>query len=296
MRRDSVPGTAYVTGWDRAAVVGLGTAGCVLSFSALQQMAVAIHVRPALCWLFPLAIDGFIAYGVRALLVLRAAPLRARLYVWLLFGTATAVSVWANALHAVRLNQETTAVTGLRLGDQVVAVLSTVAPLALAGAVHLYILIARGPDSRPPVNDPDHFGQPDTAPAVRTDRDSPLSGRSTGSPVTAAVRAGDRRPALGRDNANRKVTERPDQPVRASHTSAADADRSRIPGDRHRPRDTEHLLAIARRAVVTEEKLTRRVVAEAIRGQNIPLSNDTLTQLMAHLRQQPGRSVTVSRN
>ncbi|MDW4911627.1 DUF2637 domain-containing protein, partial [Streptomyces sp. ADMS] len=106
---------------------------------------VAIHVRGLLTYLFPLVIDGFIAYGIRALLVLRDAPLRARLYVWTLFGTATAASIWANALHAVRLNEENASATGLRLGDTVVAVLSTIAPLALAGAVHLYILIARGP-------------------------------------------------------------------------------------------------------------------------------------------------------
>ncbi|MFE2144232.1 DUF2637 domain-containing protein [Streptomyces sp. NPDC059456] len=125
------------------AIVALGTAGCALSYDALQQMAVAIHVRGFLTYLFPLVVDGFIAYGVRALLVLASAPLRARLYVWTLFGTATAASIWANALHAVRLNQQATLSSGLRLGDTVVAVLSTLAPLALAGAVHLYILITR---------------------------------------------------------------------------------------------------------------------------------------------------------
>ncbi|WP_247192028.1 DUF2637 domain-containing protein [Streptomyces scabiei] len=144
----SAPSTAHATGWDRAVVIALGGAGCALSYDALQQMAVAIHVRGLLTYLFPLVIDGFIAYGIRALLVLRDAPLRARLYVWTLFGTATAASIWANALHAVRLNEENTSATGLRLGDTVVAVLSTIAPLALAGAVHLYILIARG-RSRP---------------------------------------------------------------------------------------------------------------------------------------------------
>ncbi|WP_063784854.1 DUF2637 domain-containing protein [Streptomyces rimosus] len=133
---------APIGSWDRLAIIALGAAGCALSYDALQQMAVAIHVRGFLTYLFPLVIDGFIAYGVRALLVLSAAPLRARLYVWTLFGTATFASIWANALHAVRLNQQTNQ-TGLRLGDMVVTILSTLAPLALAGAVHLYILITR---------------------------------------------------------------------------------------------------------------------------------------------------------
>ncbi|MFJ9034527.1 DUF2637 domain-containing protein [Streptomyces sp. NPDC102274] len=133
---------APVGAWDRLAIVALGTAGCALSYDALQQMAVAIHIRGQLTYLYPLVIDGFIAYGVRALLVLSTAPLRARAYIWTLFGTATTASLWANALHAVRLNQQTTQ-EGLYLGDTVVAVLSTLAPLALAGAVHLYILMTR---------------------------------------------------------------------------------------------------------------------------------------------------------
>nr|WP_243744777.1 DUF2637 domain-containing protein [Streptomyces hainanensis] len=129
--------------WDRAAILGLGAAGGILSFDALQQMAAAIHVRDNLVWLFPLVIDGFIAYSVRALVVLRDAHFAARLYVWALFSTATSTSIWANGLHAVRLNQQNPVGAGLHLGDATVGVLSTIAPLALAGAVHLYILIAR---------------------------------------------------------------------------------------------------------------------------------------------------------
>ncbi|WP_229348051.1 DUF2637 domain-containing protein, partial [Streptomyces sp. UNOB3_S3] len=142
-RPTTAPLTATTVGAsDRTAIVALGTAGCALSYDALQQMAVAIHVRGFLTYLFPLVIDGFIAYGVRALILTRTAPWHARAYVWMLFGTATAASIWANALHAVRLNQQV-AHHGLRLGDTVVAILSTIAPLALAGAVHLYILITR---------------------------------------------------------------------------------------------------------------------------------------------------------
>lgn len=136
--------TTAVGDWDRAAILALGAAGCALSYDALQQMAVAIHIRGLLTYLYPLVIDGFIGYGVRALILTRTAPWRARLYVWALFGTATAASIWANALHAIRLNQLHHAEsTELRLGDVTVGVLSTLAPLALAGAVHLYILITR---------------------------------------------------------------------------------------------------------------------------------------------------------
>ncbi|GAA4947736.1 hypothetical protein GCM10023205_04630 [Yinghuangia aomiensis] len=131
-----------VSRWDRVAIIALGGAAFAQSFDALRQMAGAIHVRSQLTWLFPLLIDGFIAYGIRALLVLRDARLRARVYAWSLVGIATATSVWANSLHAVRLNQQTPT-DGLHLGDIAVGVLSMAAPLAIAGAVHLYIVLAR---------------------------------------------------------------------------------------------------------------------------------------------------------
>ncbi|WP_432077164.1 DUF2637 domain-containing protein [Streptomyces wuyuanensis] len=358
MTTTTLPKTAHISGWDRAVVIALGGAGCALSYDALQQMAVAIHIRGFLTYLFPLVIDGFIAYGVRALLVLRDAPLRARLYVWTLFGTATAASIWANALHAVRLNDDAVAGTGLRLGDTVVAVLSTIAPLALAGAVHLYILIARGP-----VNGSDredlghtghlgHLGQGDRRDAVevtRTDRvgqnRSAVGQVRAGQSVTAltdrpplsleertpASRSltGDRDPVgssnpvtddrgqsneaadlSGQSDSARPVTDRPDDtalvtgdqdspaavttpPVTPPPVTAREA---RTPGDRRPDPDTEELLKIARSAVRAEDKLTRKVVAQAIRGQQIPLSSDTLTALMAQLRAQHGQPVTSARN
>ncbi|SEK44128.1 DUF2637 domain-containing protein [Streptacidiphilus jiangxiensis] len=134
-----------LTGWDLAAILALGAAGSALSYDALRQMAVAIHVRPQLTYVFPLLLDGFIAYGVRAVVLLRRAALHARAYAWSLFSAATAASVWANALHAVTLNNEAAQrpSTGLRLSNLTVGILSTLAPLALGGAVHLYIVIAR---------------------------------------------------------------------------------------------------------------------------------------------------------
>ncbi|MDI3402595.1 DUF2637 domain-containing protein [Streptomyces cavernicola] len=114
-----------------------------LSYDALRQMAVAIHISWLLTCAFPLVIDGFIAIGVGALLMLRSAPTRSRVYVWLLVGAATLTSIWANALHAVRLNQQARHGDGIRLDDVTVGGLSAIAPLALAGAVHLYIVVRR---------------------------------------------------------------------------------------------------------------------------------------------------------
>jgi hypothetical protein len=128
----------------RLGVALVGTIGFALSYDALRQMAVAIHVRRILTYAFPLVIDGFIAIGVAALLILRTAPWRSRLYVWALVGIATITSIWANALHAVRLNQQAHT-TGLHLDDITVGALSAIAPLALAGAVHLDLVIRRHP-------------------------------------------------------------------------------------------------------------------------------------------------------
>ncbi|MFF5283045.1 DUF2637 domain-containing protein [Streptomyces sp. NPDC013171] len=124
-------------------------AAFALSYDALRQMAAASHIHWALTYAFPLVIDGFIAIGIGALLVLRTAPLRSRLYVWGLVGTATITSIWVNVLHAVRLNQQTRP-GGLSLDNVTVGAISAIAPLALAGAVHLYLLVQRRPTTTAP--------------------------------------------------------------------------------------------------------------------------------------------------
>ncbi|MET8324767.1 DUF2637 domain-containing protein [Streptomyces sp. NPDC005181] len=128
----------------RTGVALLAVAAFALSYDALRQMAAASHIHRTLTYAFPLVIDGFIAIGIGALLILRTAPLSSRLYVSALVGIATATSIWANVLHAIRLNQQARH-TGLALDDITVGVISAIAPLALAGAVHFYLLVARRP-------------------------------------------------------------------------------------------------------------------------------------------------------
>ncbi|MCZ4118094.1 DUF2637 domain-containing protein [Streptomyces sp. H39-S7] len=133
-----------MTAWDRSAIILLGAAGFLFSYDALRQIAIAIHARESLSYLFPVFIDGFIAYGVRAIVLLRHQRFGARLYAWFLFLAATGASLGANALHAITLNDGPQAGrSALHLTDGVVGVLSMLAPLALAGSVHLYILMAR---------------------------------------------------------------------------------------------------------------------------------------------------------
>ncbi|QEV22421.1 DUF2637 domain-containing protein [Streptomyces alboniger] len=134
--------TAPKTGAIRFGIALLGTIGFVLSYDALRQMAIAAHIRPLFAIGFPLVIDGFIAIGIATLLLVRTASKAARVYVWVLVILATALSIWANALHALRLNQQALG-GGLQLGDWTVAVLSALPPLALAGAVHFFQIIQR---------------------------------------------------------------------------------------------------------------------------------------------------------
>ncbi|MCP3758369.1 DUF2637 domain-containing protein [Streptomyces sp. TBY4] len=123
----------------RVGIAVIGVTGFALSYAALRQMAVATNTPGPLTYAFPILIDGFIAIGTGALLLMRTAPWRARLYVWSLVGVATLTSVWANALHAIRLNQQIRH-EGIHLDDVTVGALSAIAPLALAGAVHFYLL------------------------------------------------------------------------------------------------------------------------------------------------------------
>lgn len=143
----------------RTGVALLAVAAFALSYDALRQMAAASHIHPALTYAFPLVIDGFIAIGIGALLVLRTAPLSARLYVSALVGiaTATATSIWANVLHAIRLNQQNRR-SALALDDLTVGAISAIAPLALAGAVHLYLLVQRRPTRTKPCPEPHNDG------------------------------------------------------------------------------------------------------------------------------------------
>jgi hypothetical protein len=247
------------TAWDRAAITVLGGSGCALSYDALQQMAIAVHVRPALTYLFPAVIDGFIAYGVRALLVLRTAPFRARLYVWTLFATATAASIWANALHAVRLNQQAPT-AGLHLGDTTVGVLSTIAPLALAGAVHLHILITRHetPTTRASVVRPPEIPQPPAAEPTRAEAIEHDPIPEADRPPTEHARVRD-------------------------HATGAHGEPVRRIG-RPPSAELDELLTLVRPAFATHESPTRNAVRDHIRAAGHTIAEDRLTQIMTTLR------------
>jgi hypothetical protein len=252
--------THQATAWDRAAVTVLGVAGCALSFDALRQMATAVHVRHPLTFLFPVVIDGFIAYGIRALLLLREAPKPARLYAWTLFIAATCASIWANSLHAVNLNRP--GATALRLDDSTVAVLSAVAPLALAGATHLHILITRYGTTR--------------APAPASGTRAPVQGRthpalkvpgSTPSPPAAADSPLDPHPV-------RQEQEQDGNPLPSA-------------GGRPPLASMTRLVDVIQAAHPDGSGLTRDSARKAIQDAGLGAGTDRLTEAMALARQHP---------
>ncbi|AXG82650.1 DUF2637 domain-containing protein [Streptomyces paludis] len=252
-----------MTLWDGAAIILLGSAGFAFSYDALRQIAVAIHARESLSYLFPVFIDGFIAYGVRALVLLRNRHFGARLYAWFLFLTATGASLWANALHAITLNRGPDAGrSALHLGDGVVGVLSTLAPLALAGSVHLYILMARTAESS--VQDRSAIGPG----PVREDTDNsplpPLERRANGT-------------LEPRDADNDFLADKVETPV---------SDSGDGPSDRQTDDDwLRELLPITRAASQRAGRISRSAVQEAVRARQ-PISNDRLGELLARLKEE----------
>jgi len=202
--------TGQATHWDRLAIAVLGALGFALSYSALQQMATAVHILRPLSYAYPPLVDGFIAYGVRAVLVLRTAPMYARLYVWVLFAAATSASIWANALHALDLNQPGT--TTLHLGDPTVVVLSAIPPLALGGATHLHVLISRYSGTSTTPASPVPVTMPGTRPPV-VDEAGPGTGTPRrvldGQAQTPQVRPAVEAPATAREAAPQAAAETP---------------------------------------------------------------------------------------
>jgi hypothetical protein len=246
---------------DSLAILLLGGSACTLSFDALRQVALAAHVRPVLAYLFPIIIDGFIGYGVRAVLLLREAPPSARRYAWTLFAAASTASLWANALHAIRLN--TPGTHTLVLGNAPVGVLSTIAPLALGGATHLHILVTRHAPSPSP--EPAPAGTPNTSPAVTEEVPAAAS-----TPPRTEVPA---------ESPGRKA--RPTSPT-ASSRSRAQTGTGR-PG-RRADATIDELAAVIATAYPDSGQVSRADAREAIQAAGFSAGNDRVAQAIAHLR------------
>ncbi|MDT3397728.1 DUF2637 domain-containing protein [Streptomyces sp. B1866] len=278
----------------------LGAAGFALSYDALRQMAVATHVRPALTYLFPVVIDGFIFYGVRALLVLRGAPLHARASAWLLFGTATIASVWANTQHALNLNRP--GAVDLHLGDRAVTVLSAIAPLALAGATHLYIVIGRygttpanpatatssATSARVPYDTDQHTGSPSRVPDGAQER-VPLTAPPP--PTTAVATPADEPADASRPDADAEGRQAAAQPERELNGAGESPGKGYgptpqpSPGGRPPLASLDQLVAVISAAHPDPATLTRGSARKALTRAGIGAGTERLTEAITQVRQ-----------
>jgi hypothetical protein len=123
--------------------VGIAAASFVLSFAALHDLAVRAGIPANLAWLWPLVIDGTILQATMAVVALarHRDQERSRRYFWIVLWSSAAVSLAANALHAVvpasrPLSPWITAAIA-------VAAIAVVAPVGLLAATHGLTLLIR---------------------------------------------------------------------------------------------------------------------------------------------------------
>jgi Protein of unknown function (DUF2637) len=301
--------------WDRLAIMGLGATGFASSYDALRQMALAIHTSEALSWLFPIFIDGFIAYGIRALMLMRNSHIGARIYVWLLFLAATSASLWANVLRAVTLNKEAhSGPAGLHLGDWAVGVLSMLAPLALAGSVHLFIIMARTAEAVPddsgtrpgrvaaPLDGPVPTASPASG-AVAADAQDPAVSEAPPSPAPAPQALAD--PAGVMSTADGPVAH-PEEPQAVSGAEGPDpleeVGPPSVPDDDQGPSGRAAaddwlvgLLPIARDAARRAGRISRDAISQDVRA-HVALGNDRLSELVNMLKEEEAGEAAAAAN
>ncbi|MEU4807916.1 DUF2637 domain-containing protein [Nocardia fluminea] len=141
-------------------LIGIGAAAFVLSFAALQDLAIMGGTPRGLAWLFPVIVDGTIIQATMAVIALPPKSAEHKWFSWILVGGA-AVSVSSNSVHAY--------LTGHSWGG---ALLAAIPPLALLIDTHGLVLLRRA-------------AQRDSAPAVV--ETAPTTPADTGAPNMAQM-------------------------------------------------------------------------------------------------------------
>jgi hypothetical protein len=118
--------------------VGIGAASFVLSFAALRDLAARAGISERLAWLWPLIVDGTILQATMAVVALAGHrdQDRSRRYFWIVLSSSAAVSVGANALHAV-------IPASVALSPWLAAAIAVVAPVSLLASTHGLSLLIR---------------------------------------------------------------------------------------------------------------------------------------------------------
>ncbi|MEV0682695.1 DUF2637 domain-containing protein [Nocardia sp. NPDC050378] len=148
-------------------LIGIGAAAFVLSFAALQDLAIMGGTPRGLAWLFPVIVDGTIIQATMAVVALPPESAERSWFSRILVGGA-AVSVSSNSIHAY--------LTGHGWGG---ALLAAIPPLALLIDTHGLVLLRRAAqqESAPAVAEsaPDTPAvAPDPAPTVEPSLPGPV--------------------------------------------------------------------------------------------------------------------------
>jgi hypothetical protein len=127
-----------------------------LSFTSLADLARRSGIAAEQAWAWPLIVDGIIVVATVAVVALSpSARPRATWYPWLLLACGAAVSVAANALHAV-------IAADASVPAVVAAAVASVPPVVLLAITHLTVHLTRNVDSATPPGP----GEPTPEPAA----------------------------------------------------------------------------------------------------------------------------------
>ena len=116
-------------------VCALAAGAFTISFSSLNDLAVASGIDVQLSFLWPLIVDGFILVATAAAFALKSRGPSVTWYPWAALVLFSAVSVAGNALHAAQVAHVTVPIA-------VATVVSSVPAVALLVATHLLVVIA----------------------------------------------------------------------------------------------------------------------------------------------------------
>lgn len=124
--------------------VAIASGAFVLSFAALEDLAVQAGQPQELAWIWPVIVDGAILQSTISVVALapRTGAQSARRFFWSALAIAASVSVAGNALHAAVSTART-------LAPLIGAAVATVAPVSLLAATHGLALLVGTPSGAP---------------------------------------------------------------------------------------------------------------------------------------------------
>lgn len=132
--RKQAPISRAVVNSALAGTLLLAAGAFALSFAALADLAEMAGVPGHLAWIWPLVVDGMVVVATMAIVALAGHGRRALVYPWALLGGGAAVSVAANAVHAIL------AADGA-VPAAVSALVAAVPPVALLAVTHLSVML-----------------------------------------------------------------------------------------------------------------------------------------------------------